>query len=82
MTQPFLLFAKKSTIFATVKNSYDRQLFSKLRILDCKEEFYDENQKDDIFILVQGKKTKNMNIRAITPNEYPLCTDISSEVKH
>lgn len=46
MTQPFLLFAKKSTIFATVKNSYDRQLFSKLRILDCKEEFYDENQKD------------------------------------
>ena len=46
MTQPFLHFAKKNTIFATVKNSYDRQLFSKLRISDCKEEFYDENQKD------------------------------------
>ena len=24
---------------------------------------------------VQGKKTKNMHIRAITPNEYPLLDD-------
>ena len=74
MTQLFLLFAKKSTIFATVKNSYDRQLFSKLRISDCKEEFHDENQKNDMFF-VQGKKTKNVNIRAITLNEYPLLDD-------
>jgi len=50
-------------------------LLSKLRIPDCKEEFYDENQKDDIFILLQGKKTKNVNIRAISPNEYPLLDD-------
>ena len=57
LTQLFC-FSQKSTIFATVKNSYDRQLLSKLRISDCKEEFYDENKKDDIFILVQGKKTK------------------------
>ena len=74
MTQPFLLFAKKKYYLCHCQKQLRPALLSKLRISDCKEEFYDENQKNDMFF-VQGKKTKNVNIRTITPNEYPLLDD-------
>ncbi len=39
MTQPFLLFAKKSTIFATVKNSYDRHCLASYEFRIVKSSF-------------------------------------------